>query len=206
MKEIEKVDILIVDDRHENLLALDGVLSAPDRNIVQAISGNDALARMLEYDFSLVLLDVQMPEMDGFETAQLMRGNKKTRGVPIVFVTAISKDQEFVFKGYESGAVDYLFKPLDPVILESKVKIFCELHRQRLLIENQVKEIEEKRQALEAQLEEINTLRGLLPICAWCKKVRNDDGLWEQVEVYIRDRAEVDFSHSICPDCLKEHF
>ncbi|MDI6790399.1 MAG: response regulator, partial [Thermodesulfobacteriota bacterium] len=135
MNEIEKIDVLLVDDRPENLVALEALLEDLDLNIVKATSGNDALGLVLEYDLALILLDVQMPDMDGFETAELMRGSEKTRHIPIIFVTAISKDMKYVFKGYESGAVDYLFKPLNPDILRSKVKIFLELHRQKKALE-----------------------------------------------------------------------
>lgn len=135
MNESEKTDILIVDDRPENLLALESLLESPDLNIIKAASGNEALGLMLQHDFALVLLDVQMPEMDGFETAELMRGSEKTRDIPIIFLTAISKEQRHVFKGYETGAVDYLFKPLEPEILKSKVKIFLDLYGQRKALE-----------------------------------------------------------------------
>jgi two-component system cell cycle response regulator len=125
------MDILIVDDKPANLLALRKILERPGLNIVEATSGNEALALILEHDFALILLDVQMPDMDGFETAELMRGNEETKHIPIIFVTAISKEQKYVFKGYDKGAVDYLFKPLDPDILQSKVNIFLELHKQK---------------------------------------------------------------------------
>jgi len=123
--------ILIVDDREENLLALEGWLENPDLKIVKATSGNQALGLMLEEEFALVLLDVQMPEMDGFETAELMRFSEKTKNIPIIFVTAISKDRENIFKGYTAGAVDYLPKPIDPDILKAKVDVFLQLYRQK---------------------------------------------------------------------------
>ncbi len=125
------MNILIVDDKPANLLALRKILERPDLNIVEAASGNDALALLLEHDVAIILLDVRMPDMDGFETAELIRGNEETKHIPIIFVTAISKEQKYVFKGYDKGAVDYLFKPLDPDILQSKVNIFLELHRQK---------------------------------------------------------------------------
>jgi PAS domain S-box-containing protein len=135
MSDTEKTSILLVDDRPENLLALEGLLEGPDLNIVKATSGNEALGLMLEYDFALVLLDVQMPNMDGFETAELMRSSDRTKQVPIIFVTAISKEQQHIFKGYEIGAVDYIFKPPDPHILKSKVDIFIELYKQKHALE-----------------------------------------------------------------------
>ena len=120
MVDKEKINILLVDDKPKNLIALEGVLDNPRLNLVKANSGREALSLILDYDFALVLLDVQMPDMDGFETAELMRGIEKTKHIPIIFVTAINKDQKYVFKGYEAGAVDYMFKPVDPEILNSK--------------------------------------------------------------------------------------
>lgn len=133
-----KQDILVVDDHRENLIALEAILEGEGRNLVMAQSGNEALSLALKHDFALVLLDVQMPEMDGFEVAELMRKNKKTRHIPIIFVTAISKEQKYVFKGYECGAVDYLFKPIDQKILEAKVNVFLELDRQRKKLQQAV--------------------------------------------------------------------
>lgn len=123
------IKILAVDDKPENLFALEASLDFPNVDVVKASSGNEALTLVLENDFALVLLDVQMPDMDGFETAELMRSNPATKHIPIIFVTAISVEQKHVFRGYEAGAVDYLFKPIDPEILTSKVAIFCELFR-----------------------------------------------------------------------------
>ncbi len=141
MAELEKQNILLVDDRPENLLALETILENPELNIVKATSGKEALWLLLEYKFALVILDVQMPDMDGFETAELIRGKEKTKHIPIIFVTAISKEQKYVFKGYQAGAVDYLFKPIEPAILKSKVNIFLELHKQNKLIEKQAAEL-----------------------------------------------------------------
>ena len=200
----DTVAILLVDDRPENLFALEGLLESPGLNIVKASSGNEALGLMLEHDFALVLLDVQMPGMDGFETAELMRGTEKTRQVPIIFVTAISTEQQHVFKGYEAGAVDYLFKPIVPEFLRTKVGVFCELFQQKNIIRKQLREIEEKNELLQKRLDEIKQLRGILPICAKCKKIRNDKGYWEKIEVYIGEHSDAEFSHGLCPECAKE--
>lgn len=158
MNKVEKIRILLVDDRPENLLALENILENPDLDIIKATSGNEALGLMLEYGFALVLLDVQMPEMDGFETAELMRGNERTRQTPIIFITAINFEQKYVFKGYESGAVDYLFKPFYPYILKSKVKVFIELFKQKRALEittNDLKKtVEELKKANQRILEQ----------------------------------------------------
>src|SRR5512142_2795136 len=127
----ENVAVLLVDDRSENLLALDAVLNSAGLDLVKATSGEEALRLTLKHDFALVLLDVQMPGMSGFEVAELMRANPKTRHLPIIFVTAGMNDAQLQFKGYELGAVDYLIKPFEPHVLQSKVRVFCELYHQR---------------------------------------------------------------------------
>ncbi|MCP5052359.1 MAG: response regulator [bacterium] len=139
-KEKELVNVLLVDDRPENLIALEALLDRNDINVIKAESGNAALGAMLERDFALVLLDVQMPDMDGFEVAELMRAKDKTKEIPIIFITAINKEDKYVFKGYDKGAVDYLFKPIDAHVLRSKVNVFLDLHRKKLALENLISE------------------------------------------------------------------
>jgi diguanylate cyclase (GGDEF)-like protein len=159
------ISILIVDDRPENLLTLEQVLESPALNIVRADSGHEALEKTLDHEFALILLDVQMPVMDGYETATLLRGNKKTKNIPIIFVTAAHKERSQVFRGYGSGAVDYLFKPLEPDVLKSKVKIFLELYGQRRLLEEKTRELDAKVAELETlkyELEESNEKLRLL--------------------------------------------
>lgn len=136
----EKMNVLIVDDRNENLIAMEALLDRPDIRVIKADSGNKALGMMLEFDFALVLLDVQMPNMDGFEVAELMRKKEKTKEIPIIFITAINKEDKYVFTGYEKGAVDYLFKPIDPEILKSKVNVFLDLHRKKMELETLINE------------------------------------------------------------------
>lgn len=129
------IPLLLVDDRPENLVSLAALLEGEGFQILTANSGNEALLLTLKHDIALVLLDVQMPEMDGFETATLMRANPKTRHIPIIFVTAGMKELQFQFKGYDAGAVDYLTKPIEPVVIRGKVKVFGELYLQRQEIE-----------------------------------------------------------------------
>ncbi|MEO6407333.1 MAG: hybrid sensor histidine kinase/response regulator [Burkholderiaceae bacterium] len=128
---IDRVTCLIVDDLDENLLALAALLRRPDVEVLQARSGPEALELLLVHDVALALLDVQMPGMDGFELAELMRGSERTRHVPLIFVTAGAHESHRVFKGYESGAVDFLHKPIEPRVLLSKAEVFFELARQR---------------------------------------------------------------------------
>ena len=131
MPKKEKLNILIVDDKATNLYALEQMLSKPDRNIISAINGREALNKVLNDDISLIILDVQMPEMDGFEIAQILKSNKRTRDIPIIFASAEKKDHHFVMKGFEEGALDYLQKPLDKEITEAKVSVLLKLHLQK---------------------------------------------------------------------------
>src|SRR5205814_3641484 len=133
------VDILIVDDRAENLLALEAILEPLHQKLIRASSGEEALRRLLERDFAVILLDVQMPGINGFETARLIKSRERTKYIPIIFLTAISKDEQYVFQGYSVGAVDYLAKPFQPDILRSKVSVFVDLYlKQKQLSEQQV--------------------------------------------------------------------
>lgn len=134
---------LIVDDLEENLLALSALLQGPQVEVLQARSGRAALELLLEHEVAVALVDVQMPEMDGFELAELMRGTERTRSVPIIFVTAGAHEPHRLFHGYELGAVDFLYKPIDPLILQSKVNVFFQLYRQREQLAEQLQNLGE---------------------------------------------------------------
>ena len=127
----ERPSVLLVDDRPENLLALTAVLEPLDVRLKTAGSGEAALRALLGEDFAVVLLDVQMPGLNGFDTARLIKARERSRHIPIIFLTAINKEDQYVFRGYEVGAVDYLFKPFNPDVLRSKVAVFVDLHHAR---------------------------------------------------------------------------
>jgi putative two-component system response regulator len=155
--------ILMVDDREENLYALEKILNEiPNVLSIQSNNGNDALMHTLEHDFCLAIVDVQMPEMDGYELVELLRGNQKTAQLPVIFVSAIFSDEFHHRKGYDVGAVDFLSKPFNPQILLSKVRVFISLYEQRLQLEDWSKSLEklvEQRTAQLAQAYE-STLEG----------------------------------------------
>lgn len=159
---MKKQKILVVDDRKENLIALQRVLEDVDAEIIGVMSGNEALAATLDHDFSLALLDVQMPEMSGYELAELLRGDIKTQMIPIVFMTAFYGDDQHIFKGYESGAVDYIMKPYKPEILRGKVNGFLEIDRYRNELEIHRKNLEnivlERTTKMELQTRELKCL------------------------------------------------
>ncbi len=147
--------LLIVDDLPENLLALDALIRGERRQVFQASSGEEALGLLLQHEFALAILDVQMPDMNGFELAELMRGTEKTKHIPIVFVSAAGREMNYAFTGYESGAVDFLQKPLDIQAVQSKVHVFVELFRQRQAINEQVIALEKSRKEQEILLSEL---------------------------------------------------
>lgn len=139
---VRPVKLLIVDDRPENILSLESILEGPGREILKAESGNEALRIALKEDIAVMLLDVQMPEMDGFEVARLLKENSKTRDISIIFVTALSKEERYTMQGYEEGAVDYLHKPLDVNVVKAKVAVFEKLYRQKIELRENAERLE----------------------------------------------------------------
>ncbi|MFN2637236.1 MAG: ATP-binding protein [Gemmatimonadaceae bacterium] len=133
----ERVNILLVDDRQENLLALEAILEPLGQNLVRANSGPEALKKVLGGEFSVILLDVQMPGMNGFEVAEIIKSRERSRTIPIIFLSAINKEDAYVFKGYSMGAVDYVFKPFNPDVLRSKVAVFVDLFMKQREIQRQ---------------------------------------------------------------------
>jgi PAS domain S-box-containing protein len=166
---MSRARLLLVDDRPENLLALEAILEPLDAELVTARSGEEALRRLLTDEYAAILLDVQMPDMDGFQTAELIKQRERTRHVPILFLTAISKDAEHVFRGYSAGAVDYLMKPFDPVILRAKVAVFIELWQKTVeLRERDARLAEQELAALERESEvRYRALADAVPQIVW---------------------------------------
>lgn len=156
MDNSESANILIVDDLPENLIALEALIRRDDLAVYPAASGEAALTLLLEHEFALAILDVQMPGMNGFELAELMRSTGRTRRIPIVFVSAAGRELNHAFKGYEAGAVDFLHKPLDGYAVRSKVAVFVDMYRQRSAMRRQVEALEQSRREQQALLEKLN--------------------------------------------------
>ncbi|MGF0334099.1 His Kinase A (phospho-acceptor) domain-containing protein [Pseudomonas sp. NFPP33] len=161
LRKIE-AKVLIVDDLPENLLALRSLIQSEDRTVFQASSADEALSLLLEHEFALAILDVKMPGMNGFELAEMMRGTEKTKHIPIIFVSAVGRDMDYAFRGYESGAVDFLHKPLSPFEVRSKVAMFVELYRHRKALSMQLEVVEAARREQEALLAELRETQGAL--------------------------------------------
>ncbi|GAA2737591.1 hypothetical protein GCM10010439_68300 [Actinocorallia aurantiaca] len=157
----DKVKILLVDDREENLIALEAILSSLDQELVRARSGEDALKALLTDEYAVILLDVVMPGMDGFETARDIKRRKKTRDIPIIFLTAINSDPDYAFRGYAAGAVDFISKPFDPWVLRAKVSVFVDLYNKNRQLERQAVLLKEQAELLKEQAELLRR-RGLL--------------------------------------------
>jgi signal transduction histidine kinase len=152
MTSDRRVNLLLVDDRPENLLALQAILEPLGQTLISAHSGDEALKCVLQYDFACILLDVQMPDMNGFDVAQIIKSRERSRYIPIIFLSAINKEDSYVFKGYSMGAVDYVFKPFNPDVLRSKVAVFVDLYvKQQQLMEQAEMLAESQRRELELE-------------------------------------------------------
>ena len=176
--------ILLVDDNPENLKLLGVILEQQGYVTAFAINGKEALHFITVETPDLILLDIMMPGEDGYTVCRKLREFRATSMVPIIFLTARTETVDIV-KGFDSGGVDYVTKPFNGAELLARVRTHLELKRAR---------------------EEIKTLRGLLPTCAWCRRIRNENGEWESIEKYVQEHTEADFSHGMCPDCLAEKF
>ena len=186
-----RATVLIVDDQSENIRMVMELLKQ-DYATIPATSGPAALKKAAgDPAPDLILLDIMMPEMDGYEVCRQLKADVRTRGIPVIFITAVSEVMDAA-QAFELGAVDYVTKPFNPVTIKARVKTHIQLRRT-------LRELQEA-------LAKVKQLSGLLPICAHCKKVRDDKGYWNQIESYLREHSEVNFSHGICPDCARKYY
>ncbi len=192
--EEKKISILIVDDNPDNLRLLAGFLSADGYQIRAASNGRQALDAVAKKLPDLILLDLMMPKIDGYEVCRRLKADTNTRSIPILFISALDETMDKV-KAFEVGGVDYIVKPFQPAEVLARVKTHISL-----------KAANEK---LEQMIKDIKTLRGLLPICAKCKKIRKSGAepkhseSWVGIEQYVAQHTHAQFSHGMCPDCLQ---
>ncbi len=189
----EKGSILVVDDNTDNLQLLNGILSKHHYKVRLAPNGKHALATIKKEAPDLVLLDVMMPGMDGFEVCRYLKEDEQTAKIPIVFISALNETIDKV-KAFSIGGADYITKPFKVEEVLARIETHLALHFLRV-------QMEKKNSELQKALDEIKLLRGILPICASCKKIRDDKGYWNQLETYIQKHSDVLFSHGICPEC-----
>jgi PAS domain S-box-containing protein len=183
MEKLNKATILVVDDKPANIMVLENLLATKDRIIVSATSGRDALTVTLNKDIDIVILDVQMPDMDGFEVAQILKSNKRTKDIPIIFASAERTEHKFMMKGYEEGAVDYLFKPLDPEIAKAKVAVLLKVQLQK-------KELIEKNISLQKSALLINNSADIIGIIdATTFKIEEINTAFTDILGYTKEEA-----------------
>lgn len=212
--------ILIVDDEPLSVAMLCSLLE-DEYHVTMANSGREALEIISRQPPDLILLDILMPVMDGYEVFRIVKRNPALRNVPILFITALG-EAECESEGLEMGAGDYIVKPFNPSLVRLRVRNHLELKRQRDLLTARTEELQRLNSELAREVEErcsvqlsnelliselrtavaeVKTLSGLLPICASCKKVRDDQGYWSQIETYIRKHSDISFSHGLCLEC-----
>jgi DNA-binding response OmpR family regulator len=185
----EQDAILVVDDQPANLKVLLSFLQEHDYQVYMVDSGQRALHILPKIQPDLILLDVMMPGMNGFEICRKIKAKKDLAGLPVIFMTALDSVGDKM-AGFAAGAVDYITKPFQQAEVLARINTHITLRK--------------REKELEQALEEIKTLNGILPICSYCKQIRNDEGYWQQVEEYISEHSEAMFSHGVCPTCYKK--
>jgi len=210
--------ILIVDDISTNIQVLGSILRREGYSISFAMSGPEALSMVLSDSFDLILLDVMMPGMDGYEVCARLKAAPETRDIPIIFLTARTSPED-IARGFRTGAVDYVTKPFHPEELLARVRTHLALktsadtiRAQNAMLSAGNEELRQVNARLRQALQEIKTLRGILPICAICKKIRLKDAdpkrqeSWVVLEEYLTRHTGAEFSHGICPECLHRNY
>ncbi len=190
MKEKDS-KILVIDDQPANLKVLLYFLEQHHFEVRIAENGKRAIQVLEHYHADIILLDVLMPDINGFETCRQIKAKKETADIPVIFMTALDALKDKV-AGFESGGVDYITKPFQQAEVLARLKTHLTLRRQQL--------------DLEQALEEVKQLSGLLSICSFCKKIHTDEGQWQRLEQYISEHSEAQFSHALCPDCVQKHY
>jgi DNA-binding response OmpR family regulator len=210
LDQLEKSKVLMVDDNPQYLKVLLGFLRKFGFEISVAQSGEEALTRLAYFSPDIILLDVMMSGLDGFEICRRIKASESGRDIPVIFMTALT-DVDSKVKAFEAGAVDFVTKPIQYREVIARVIAQLSLRRlQQMLREKneqlRVKnlELEAKNEQLQEALANIKTLRGLLPICANCKQIRDDQGYWHDVAEYVHTHSEAHFTHGICPKCMKK--
>ena len=187
--------ILAVDDEPGNIQVMTAALR-DEYEIYTAMNGYDAISQLEEYKPDLILLDVMMPDISGFDVCKIIKSDERFSNIPVIFLTALDT-QDGELEGLALGGIDYITKPANISLLKMRVRNQIALKIQRDLIVQQKEE-------LEAALSRVKQLEGVIPICSYCKKIRDDKQSWHQLETYISDHSEAVFSHGACPSCVEE--
>ncbi len=209
---MQTYQILIVDDEQENLKSIVQFIEEMDLpyELYQALNGKTALEIALAKLPDLIISDWDMPQMDGLELVKSLKANELTREIPVIMFTGVMTTFEHLEMALDAGAIEYIRKPLNQVELLARVRTVLQLSDSFKMIVEQKKtlmdkngELRKKQAELQEAFSNIKILAGLLPICANCKKIRDDKGYYQQIEHYITDHSEAEFTHGICPDCAQ---
>lgn len=194
-------EILVVDDVRENLRLLVRLLAERGYKVRPASNGRMALTAAQIAPPDLILLDIMMPELDGYQVCQQLKADEITRHIPVIFISALHEQMDIV-RAFAVGGVDYITKPFQTEETLARVNTHVTISKLQKALAQKNRELQAQNDQLQEALANVKTLSGLLPICANCKKIRDDDGYWHSVEGYIRDHSDAVFSHGICPDCM----
>lgn len=200
----KRFKVLVVDDDPVNIKVISAAIR-DDYDIFTAESGYDAIDQLKEHKPDLILLDVMMPDLTGFEVCKIIKSDDAFADIPVIFLTALNTN-DGEFQGLEIGGIDYLAKPINLGLLKLRVRNHIALKEHVELVKDQRDLLAHQKGELEASLARVKQLEGIIPICMYCKKIRDDQNSWNQLEKYISDHSEALFSHGICPECLEERY
>lgn len=197
-----RFSILVVDDEPVNIQLVSTALK-DQYDILSAMNGHDAITLLKETVPDLIILDVMMPDIDGFDVCKVIKANPLFADIPVIFMTAMDT-HEGALQGLGLGGIDYLAKPVKVDLLELRVRNHIESKKRTDVIKEQRDMLALQKAELQAALERVKQLEGLIPICAYCKKIRDSNQSWHELEAYISAHSEALFTHGICPDCIEE--
>jgi len=198
----KKGKILVVDDEPLNIQLISFSLKG-EYTILTALNGHDAISKLKEHSPDLILLDVMMPDISGFDVCKIIKTNPSFVDIPVIFLTAM-ESHEGALQGLDLGAIDYLTKPVDLELLKLRVRNLVALKERSDLVKEQRDLLARQKEDLEAALARVKQLEGVIPICMYCKKIKDDKQSWQQLERYISEHSEAMFSHSACPECFEK--
>jgi len=197
----KRFKILAVDDETVNLQLISFALK-DEYDILTALDGHDAISQLTAHKIDLILLDVMMPDINGFEVCKIIKANPLFADIPLIFLTASLNTIDGELQGLELGAIDYLGKPVNLALLKLRIRNHLALKERNELVKEQRNLLAQKNIELEAALARVKQLEGIIPICTYCKKIRDDKDSWHQLEAYISKHSEAVFTHGACPDCI----
>ncbi len=194
-------DVLVVDDTRENLRLLIRILAENGYKVRPVTNGRMAIIAAQIVPPDIILLDIMMPDMNGFEVCAQLKTDPRTQDIPVIFISALDEIDDKV-RAFDEGGVDYITKPFEAGEVLARINTHLTIRNLQKTLQMRNNALKEKNRQLQQALDSVKTLSGLLPICANCKKIRDDEGYWEDVEIYIRNHSGAVLSHGLCPDCV----